>query len=269
MFLEAWKADLPAGDVDATRVAAYCKARRTLEIVSPGLRRDEEGRRRRGFRAPKPVRDGGLDAEFRWLNSVFNWARGFKVEGRPLLSDNPLNGIDWPREKNPRRPIASHHRFTATMEHVDTVDPKGRLRCILALARHTGRRESATCAIRASDLLLSVSRIRAGLAASGMDERMAEHMPHGAIRWAAESDKQGLLFISPVSRAAREALDAYLRQNPRMGDVPLFPAPGPWRKKKGALPAGPEKPIRRETAADTIRTHLPPEHKARCPKGSL
>ncbi|MEX2584295.1 MAG: hypothetical protein WD766_13585, partial [Gemmatimonadota bacterium] len=47
-----------------------------------------------------------------------------------------------------------------------------------------------------------------------------------------------------------EALDAYLRRNPRIGDVPLFPAPGP-RVKKDAKPAQdrPEVPMGRETAA--------------------
>lgn len=249
MCEEAWGRDLRVTDLDATRVQAYCSSRRALEIVSPGRRLDPQGKPRRGYRKPQPIRDGALDAEFRWLNSVFNWARGFRVEGRPLLSESPLTGIDWPRERNPRRPVASHQRYTATMEHVDAVDPEGRLGCILALARHTGLRESAICAIRASDLLLSENRIRAALAAAGMDERMAEHMPHGAIRWAAESDKQGLLFISPVSGAAREALDAYLRRNPRMGNVPLFPAPGGRRKKEAPVLPGPEKPMRRETAA--------------------
>lgn len=71
-----------------------------------------------------------------------------------------------------------------------------------------------------------------------MDERIAEHMPHGAIRWAAEHDKQGLLFISPISAKARAELDKYLRRSPRMGPVPLFPAP-----------RGGSKSIRRETAA--------------------
>ena len=82
---------------------------------------------------------------------MFNFAVGHKVNGRRLLSENPLRGLDWPKEKNPRQPVASHQRFLATMEHVDAVDPE----CILALARYTGRRESAICALRASDLLLS------------------------------------------------------------------------------------------------------------------
>lgn len=68
--------------------------------------------------------------------------------------------------------------------------------------------------------------------------------PHRSAR----NHKQGLLFISPINRDAREALEHYLRRNPRMGDVPRFPAPGPVRKQKGMSP-GPEKPMRRETAA--------------------
>ena len=71
-----------------------------------------------------------------------------------------------------------------------------------------------------------------------MDERLVQHMPHGAIRWAAESDKQGFLFVSPINAHARAALDTYLRRNPRMGAVPLY-----------AAPLDASKPIRRETAA--------------------
>ena len=108
----------------------------------------------------------------------------------------------------------------------------------LEYSRFTGRRESAICAILASDLLLSDERITAALAESGMDERLVRHMPYGAIRWAAESDKQGFLFVSPISRDARAALDDYRRQSPRLGSAWLFPAP------KDA-----SKPIRRDTAA--------------------
>ena len=245
MFTEAWGADMSVADVGAAHIKAYCRKRRSLEIISRGRKTGPEGRRSRGYRTPQPVRDGGLDAEFRWLNSVFNFAAEFKVNGRALLSSNPLPAqakkrreIGWPKEKNPRRPVASHQRFLETMEHVETVDPDGRLGCILALARFTGRRESAICAIRASDLLLSEERIRAALAEAGLDERRVRHMPHGAIRWAAENDKQGFLFISPISADTAAALETYLRQNPRVGDVPLFPAPRDHSK-----------PIRRDTAA--------------------
>ena len=245
MFVEAWSEELRVTDVDATRVRSYCTRRRSLKIVAPGKRPDEEGNRRRGYRQPKPIRDGGLDAEFRWLNSVFNWACGFKTAGKPLLNQNPLPGkargrraIGWPKESNVRRPVASHRRYTATSEHTRDIDPEGRLSCILALARWTGRRESAICSLMASDLLLSPDRVRAGLAVEGMDERRADHMPHGAIRWDADRDKQGFSFITPLNRDAREALDTYLRATPRVGEAPLFPAP---RKL--------HEPISRHTAA--------------------
>ena len=171
------------------------------------------------------VRDGTLNNEFRWLSSVFNWGRHHKLAGRRLLPENPLHDVTWPREKNPRRPIASHQRFTRTLEHVDQVDPEGRLRVILSLARYTGRRADAICSLRVSDLLRNLDHVRAVLAGEGMDERLAEHMPHGAILWQDEHDKMGMLFVSPLSGPARSAIDDYLRQTPRVGTVPLFPAP--------------------------------------------
>ena len=85
-----------------------------------------------------------------------------------------------------------------------------------------------------------------------MDERIAGHMPHGAIRWSDEIDKEGFLFISPLSEQAREEVDRYLRKNPRVGDVPLFPA------TQNGLRA-----IRRDVAA---RLLLRAEKKAKLPK---
>lgn len=225
MFTEAWGRDLDLADLDQSKVDTYCRLRRTLAVVSPGMKAAADGTRRRGYRTPKPVRDGALDADFRWLASVVNWATRKRLNGTLVLASSPLHGLTWPKEANKRRPVASHERYTRTMDHVDAVDPAGRLRTILVLARYTGRRESALCALQASDLLLSRPRVAAALAEAGMDERLAEHMPHGAIRWRAASDKMGLLFISPISAPAREALDLYLRQSARVGDVPLFPAP--------------------------------------------
>jgi hypothetical protein len=258
MFLQAWGEGFPVSDIDATRVQAYCAARHKLEIVAPGLQPNEEGKHRRGYRAPQPVRDGALDGEFRFLNSVLNWGCGFKTQDCALLNANPLprrakdrRALGWPVERNPRRPVAAQDRYLRTQEHTDAVDPKGRLRCILALARYTARRESAICALRACDLLLSADSIRAALADGGLNEQDADHMPHGAIRWREEEDKQGYLFITPLSADARAELDIYLRRSARVGDVPLFRAPGVKRKKNAPLPIKPvpDRPIRRDTAA--------------------
>ncbi len=226
VFEEAWGRARVAAELSQADIDHYVRGRRSLVLVSRGLRLDEQGKAHRGYRKPRPIRDGELDKELTWLSSVFNWARGFRVDGARLLADNPLVGLRWPREKNPRRPVASHARYLATLDHVDAVDPAGRLRCILALARYTGRRESAICALRASDVLLGADRVRAALAEAGLDERLANHMPHGAVQWRAETDKVGFLFVSPLNQPARDALDVYLRQSPRLGDVPLFPAPG-------------------------------------------
>ena len=145
--------------------------------------------------------------------------------------------------------MARQERFIATLGHVDTVDPEGRLRCILALARFTGRRELAICRLRANDLLLSRSRILAALAEAGMDEALAHHVPHGAIRWRSEEDKQGFLFISPISLQSREALDCYLAQNLRLGEVPLFPALGLTQKEDVGPALREEGPISRHLAS--------------------
>jgi hypothetical protein len=252
MFLEAWGADQRVTDIAQTHVDRYCALRRSGALVPPAHRKREDGTRPRGYREPGPVRDGTLHGNLTgFLSPVFNWAMRYKRNGQRILSANPLHDCTSPREKNPRRPVASHQRYLATQEHADTVDPAGRLRCVLALARYTGRRESAICQVRASDVLLSPERVRAALAAEGMDERIAEHMPHGAIRWSAETDKEGLGFITALSRDARLEVDRYLSRNPRMGDVPLFPAPGPIRSKKRPAPPppDPEKALSRHTAA--------------------
>jgi integrase len=185
------------------------------------------------------LRDGALDCDFRWLSSVFNWAIKHKLsDGSRLLTYNPLHDCQWPREKNVRRPIASHERYTLTLAQARAVDPMGRLRAILALARFTARRESAIIQLRADDILLSRDRIVAALAAEGMDERRAEKMPHGAIRWRGATDKQGVTHIAPISADVRAELERYLLANPRVGAVPLFPAS-----------ESPERSVSRYTAA--------------------
>lgn len=180
------------------------------------------------------VRPGTVEADLRWLSTAFRWARGVKIDGRRLLEANPLEGLSRPEEKNVRRPIASHDRYVATIGKADQVDPEGRLRCMLALARYTGRRENAICQLQADDVLRDPKAVRRVLASLGLDESAAEHYPHGGIRWRGETDKQGFDSVTPLSEPARGELDRYLERSPRLGATPLFPAPGdssrPMRK---------------------------------------
>ncbi len=223
VFLEEWGADLAVQDTSQTHINRYGRRRMTGTLSA------ERTRKR------KSVRAGTVDGELRWLSSVFNFARHHKVNGKRLLQENPLHDVKWEKEVNVRRPVASHHRFTETLKHVDTVDPLGRLRCMLSLARYTGRRESAICKLRASDFLRDPDAIRAALASMGFDENRADHMPHGAVRWREANDKQGFATISPLGATARAALDEYMITSPRLGDAWLFPGP-----------SGDSKAIRRE-----------------------
>jgi len=215
LFEACWGRGRVVLDISQTDIDRYSRARRSGELIP-----DRKGR------APTGVRDGTIDGDFRWLSSVFNWARKHKEGGRRLLPENPLHDVNWPKEQNPLRAVASHDRFTATMAHAKAVDPKGRLGAILALLRFTGRRLGAICGLTAADVLRSPEQIRTALAHAGMDERLADHMPHGAARWSERTDKMGLLFIAPLSSPVRIAIDEYLRASPRLGSVPLFPAPG-------------------------------------------
>jgi len=198
---------------------------------------------------------------------------GFKANGRPLVQANPLAVVKRPKPKNVRRPVASHDRYVRTLQHADTVDPDGRLACMLTLARYTGHRENAICQLRVNDFLRTKEDVRAALGALGFDERQADHFPHGGLRWRAESDKQGNHAVTPLAPDARAALDAYLAHNPRLGEAPLFPGPrdagrpiladlaGRWLMKAEALAGLPSlscgrwHPYRRLWA--TERRHLP------------
>jgi integrase len=199
-------------DLGQTHVDGFAAARRSG--VLRAKRRTGEG---------VTVRDGTVRQNLNWLAALLRWARGFRVDGRRLLTVNPLEGVALPQERNVRRPIASEARYRRTVAVADQVEPTGRLRCLLALARYTGRRINALCQLRAADVLLSREAVERALAAAGMDERQAEYMPHGAVRWASEHDKLGYLELTALSAPARSALEAYLGARPAIGAAPLFP----------------------------------------------
>ena len=94
---------------------------------------------------------------------------------------------------------------------------------MLALAWYTGRRLSSITALRASDVLLAREQVEGALAAAGREDYLAENWP-AAIRWAAESDKEGVEWIIPIPDVLREALADYLRTRGLVGRALLFPA---------------------------------------------
>jgi len=131
--------------------------------------------------------------------------------------------VQIPQERNPMRPIATEDRYQKLLAVADAVEPLGRFRCVLALARECGRRINAIVNLRASDVLLSPEQMVTALAAIGAPIEWADHWPHGAVRLRAEHDKMGYETVTPLSALSRAAIDAYLARNPRAGDVPVFP----------------------------------------------
>jgi integrase len=200
--------DLSQHDVDA-----YTAARQKGTIESSDKRGKQPG-----------VGDGTIRNELTTLLAMLNWGVAFRLNGRRLLAANPLHGISIPREKNAKRPLATEDRFRALLEVAARVEPTGRFRLLLSLARYTGRRINALANLRASDVLLSREQMIIALADVGAPIAWAERWPHGALRFSARQDKRGYESVVPLSRDARHELDVYLRHHPRAGDVPLLPA---------------------------------------------
>ena len=98
-------------------------------------------------RPRKAVSIGTANADLAWLRTAFRWGKRRKLAGAWLITENPLDRLTLPgRNKNQRRPVASEVRYSASRDAADEVDPEGRIRAMLAIARYTGRRINAICA---------------------------------------------------------------------------------------------------------------------------
>ena len=192
-------------------VDRYVRARQSGALKSPRHRTPHAG-----------VGAGTVRNECHLLQAMIAWGQSFKVAGRRLLSGDPMAGVVILAEKNAKRPLANAARYEALRAVADVAEPSGRFRCVLALARHTGRRINAIVSLRVSDVLLTREQMRTALAAYAMDLAHADAWPHGAIRWGAATDKLGFEAITPISSDARASLDVYLRAHPKLGDAPLF-----------------------------------------------
>lgn len=159
-------------DLSQSHVDAFAAARRS------GLLRS----RKRPAGEPATVRDGTIRQNLNWLAAMLRWARDHRVNGWPLMTSTRSRGSRCPKKRTCAG-VASADRCERTMRQAAAVHPTGRFACVLALVRHAGRQINAVCQLRASDLLLSRETILRALAAAALDERLADHMRHGAILW--------------------------------------------------------------------------------------
>ena len=149
------------------------------------------------------VRSRSVEVDLQLLHTMLRWAVTVRTpSGRRLLDQNPLAGVRRPREKNPKRPVASWERYQETRRTVQELADKAtsevsrrkwlKLELALVLAEATGRRLGAIRQLRWDDIDLSAK----------------------TIRWRAETDKKGKEWIVPIPSELCEELRAF---RPKMG----------------------------------------------------
>jgi integrase len=167
-----------------------------------------------------PTKIRSAEADMILLYAMLRWATTVRTpSGTRWLPDHPLAGIPRPREKNPRRPVATFERFQKTREKMRqlaerTTDENERARWVkmelaLVLAEATGRRLGSIRQLRWEDI----------------------DFERSTIRWRAEADKKGKEWIVPVPesllddvREARRKLSAvggWIFAGERVPDQPM------------------------------------------------
>lgn len=166
----------------------------------------------------KPVREGTIWGDLVFLHTVINWACKWRTDdGRYLMRENPARGYPMPREKNPRRPVATQDRF----ERVRAVADQG----TMVVGRGETRREARSYLPELLDLVNGTGRrISAILALRCCDLRL-DQGPHGAILWPADTDKTGKEWLVPIAGDVRAAINRVFGDRPVIGATYLFPSP--------------------------------------------
>lgn len=223
---ELWEAFL-GSEFDLSRLSRrewdeFIRRRRSGELSPRGeIVSDPEKRR--------PVGDRTIAKDLIFLRAVCRWACDWRDNsGRLLLDRDPTRGHKVPKEKNPKRPVATHDRVDAirevyresTMfvewsglqEEVESFLPE-----IFEIVVGTGRRISAVCSLRYENLELEPT----------------SSAPSGAILWPEDTDKQGRRWWCPISRPVREALESAITKRQGIGPGPLFPGPRDRKKAIG------------------------------------
>ncbi len=190
------------------RVVAFLGATRNAESISASdVERYTMARRRGdgsllGVVPERHVSDRTIEADLVVLHAALHWATRERTRnGKQLLKGNPLIGVQFPTEKNPKRPVMRHDEYLKLLKVADQVDPL--LKLALVVAEGTGRRISACRSLLWEDI----------------------DFKKDTIRWRAENDKKGYEQVVPMSEAVRRALLAQRKARRAIGSTPVFPSP--------------------------------------------
>jgi integrase len=149
-------------------------------------------------RITEAVRVRSAEVDLQLLHTMLRWAVTVRTQaGKRLLDQNPLAGVRRPKERNPKRPVATWERFQETRRTIRELAEKGtteassrkwlKLELALVLAEATGRRLGAIRQLRWDDIDLSAR----------------------TIRWRAETDKKGKEWIVPIPSELSEELRSF------------------------------------------------------------
>jgi hypothetical protein len=216
-YRAVWGGEQIVEDIDVDHLDQYAHLRITgrVEVVKDGKRRKHH-----------PVGLNTVRTDWQVLNAIFNWAKSKKVGGERLLRENPLDTLPTPEKVMRTMAAADEERFQAMLAVANKVDPSGRFRLILCIARYTGHRLSHILKLNVSDLLLTEPAIEAaiGVAKNGnLEPSFARHWAeHGAILWANPKKREVGIRVLPIGPRLRKEIDTYLVKQGRVGATCLF-----------------------------------------------
>jgi len=193
-------ADREVRSLTAEDQAAYVAARRAGGIKLSAKEGD----------LTRPVRARTVDADLYLLQAMLSWASRLRIGGMRWIDSNPLQGVRRPREADPRRPVATWERFTATKAAMQKLAAESRselervrwvkMELALVLAQATGRRLGSIRSLRWEDL----------------------DFANGEILWRAEHDKKRKSWDIPYPTGFWDELRRFRRLLGAVGGW-LFP----------------------------------------------
>ncbi len=190
---------------------AFIRERQSGEVDARGKRVADATDRR-------PVAPRTVAKSLKVLRHVCRFGAHYRTSAtRFLLERDPTEGLAIPKEENPRRPLLDDARFGKLLAVADRVlmataeggRVRSYLRELLVIGHHAGRRIGAILHLRASDWRPDQGR-------------------HGSLLWRVgpgNRKKGAREKLVPVHPSVREALTAYLRERPAVGQALLFPSP--------------------------------------------
>lgn len=198
MFLRFFGCDRRARTLDRRDWDRFINDRRAGKIGPAG--RDSKFFGKKALCRPVGNRQIGYDLEF--LQAVLNWAtKAGNGTATAFLERNPCNGLQRPKEENPKRPILTDEQYRKMLDATEEMD--WRFKLALVLAHETGHRNHSIRNLQWSDI--------------DFENRM--------VHWKAEYDKIGREWTTPLTDEAMDALAEARRKHLAIGATWIFPSP--------------------------------------------